>query len=291
VSQVFISHSSADKERIVRRLARDLAAVGHTVWYDEWTIHPGESLAEKIDNGIQECDYFVILLSTSALKSRWVQKELSAAAVREIEKQSVFVIPVLIGSVRHDEVPVSLRSKKYVDMRWLNDKRYKRALKELVVTFGRLQDVGKDEVPVFRCPRCSHKEAESAGKSYRFTTLDIICLENEIEKDWYYDSKSGQARLFFQARNKKSETLNFRLDAQDRSRLAKAPMTPLGWFTFKRPKNKNGILKLQYQVLEKKYVSLYWINYAMEGYIEAKARQFCHDWDFEVTLGHRKNRN
>src|SRR5258708_21772963 len=122
-------------------------------------------------------------------------------------------------------------------MRLLNNKRYKRAFKELVATFGGLQDVGKDEVPVFRCPRCSHKEAKSAGKSYRFTTLDIICLENEIEKDWYYDRKSGQARLFFQARNKKSETLNVRLDAQDRSRLAEAPMSPLGWFTFKRPKN------------------------------------------------------
>ena len=37
------------------------------------------------------------------------------------------------------------------------------------------------------------------------------------------------------------------------------------WRLFSRKAEENGILKLQYRVGRKGYVSLYWINYAIEG--------------------------
>jgi TIR domain len=287
MSKIFISHSSADKPKLVRRLAEDLKYVGHEVWYDEWTIQAGESLAEKIDQGIQECDYFVIVLSEAALRSRWVRQELNAAVVREIERKNVFVIPILIGAVKDNQVPISLRSKKYIDLRRLNDALYTRRFDEILRALGDVRDVGKDNVPIFSCPRCIPKEADTADGFLALSELDIICLENELQRDWHFDQEKGEALLFFEKDDLRSRELHFRLDAEDRTCIFRRNIKSLGWFFYKAPENKNSIIKLQYQIGRKKIVSLYWINYAMEQYILSCAREFSHDWDFEVTLGRK----
>ncbi len=49
--------------------------------------------------------------------------------------------------------------------------------------------------------------------------------------------------------------------------------------------NQNSVLKIQYSKGEERIISLYWINYAIEGYIEAKLHEFTNDWDLNVTLG------
>ena len=52
---VFISHASEDKESVVRDLANALAAQDLRVWYDEFTLHIGDSLRQKIDRGLGAC--------------------------------------------------------------------------------------------------------------------------------------------------------------------------------------------------------------------------------------------
>lgn len=46
---VFISHSSEDKDSIVRELANLLDKLGVKVWYDEFSLKVGDSLTQKID--------------------------------------------------------------------------------------------------------------------------------------------------------------------------------------------------------------------------------------------------
>ena len=95
----FISHSSEDRV-CVERLARGLAANGVEPWYAGWEIRPGDSIVQKINEGLGTCDVFVIVVSENSVRSRWVQEELSSAVVRRIERQAR-IIPV-----RLDDSPV-----------------------------------------------------------------------------------------------------------------------------------------------------------------------------------------
>jgi hypothetical protein len=50
--EVFISHASEDKDGFVRPLARALAQLGVSVWFDEFEIEIGDSISRSIDRGL-----------------------------------------------------------------------------------------------------------------------------------------------------------------------------------------------------------------------------------------------
>jgi hypothetical protein len=96
---VFFSHSWQDKEQ-VRPLAVALRAQGADVWLDEWEIGAGDSLVQKINDGLTDCTVFLVAISTASVESKWVLEELSSAVVKRIE-QSAVLIPL-----RVDDTPV-----------------------------------------------------------------------------------------------------------------------------------------------------------------------------------------
>ena len=67
----FISHSAKDKP-FVRKLAADLVANGVKVWLDEQRILVGDSIPEKIAQGLAESDFFLIVVSQNSVQSSWV---------------------------------------------------------------------------------------------------------------------------------------------------------------------------------------------------------------------------
>lgn len=75
---IFVSHASEDKEEFVRPLAHALKEKGLKVWYDEFTLRPGDSLRRSIDKGLSECSGGVIVLSTAFFAKEWPQRELDA---------------------------------------------------------------------------------------------------------------------------------------------------------------------------------------------------------------------
>lgn len=107
----FVSHSSKDKP-FIRQLTADLTKEGVSVWLDEQKILVGDSISDKISQGLVESDYFLIALSDSSVNSSWVQKELNAALIHEIEKRKVKVIPIKLSDC---EIPVLIKDKKYAD--------------------------------------------------------------------------------------------------------------------------------------------------------------------------------
>jgi hypothetical protein len=108
---VFISHSSKDKP-FVRQLAADLTANGVQVWLDEQRIRVGESIPEKIAQGLAESDFFVIVISANSASSDWVKREMNTALVTEIERRKVTILPVRIDAT---PVPEAIKDKKYTD--------------------------------------------------------------------------------------------------------------------------------------------------------------------------------
>lgn len=108
---VFLSHSSKDKP-FVRQLAADLAAKNILVWLDEQQINVGDSINDKISQGLVESDYFVLALSNNSINSEWVKKELNTALIGEIESKKVRVLPIKLSECN---IPPLLRDKKYAD--------------------------------------------------------------------------------------------------------------------------------------------------------------------------------
>lgn len=59
---VFVSHNKSDKAT-ARLLASALVETGVNVWFDEWSLRPGDSIVGGIENGLAECDVFVLIWS------------------------------------------------------------------------------------------------------------------------------------------------------------------------------------------------------------------------------------
>jgi hypothetical protein len=110
--KAFISYSHSDKD-FALKIEKDLRESGVIVWIDKYYIQPGESLIQKIfAEGLAEADFFLILLSATSTKSKWVAEELDAAIVRKIEGV-IRIIPVLIENC---EIPLSLRSLLLINL-------------------------------------------------------------------------------------------------------------------------------------------------------------------------------
>src|SRR5438067_4753769 len=93
---IFICYSNKDKE-FVRGLVTRLNADGIETWFDEVEIRIGESIHQKVNDGLNKSDFFVIVLSRSSVESRWVQNELSSASnIEKYSKNGVFILPLLL---------------------------------------------------------------------------------------------------------------------------------------------------------------------------------------------------
>ena len=73
---VFISHASEDKESVVNDLVEELTKLGVKVWYDKLCIIWGDSLRSKIDEGLRNSKYGIVILSEAYIKKGWTQYEL-----------------------------------------------------------------------------------------------------------------------------------------------------------------------------------------------------------------------
>ena len=107
--QMFISHSSNDVE-FARTLAKDLDKRGVKVWLSEMNIKVGDSIPQKINDALENCNFFAIILSNDSVNSEWVMKELSSAFVEELERQSIVVLPILWKPCK---IPPLIMDKRY----------------------------------------------------------------------------------------------------------------------------------------------------------------------------------
>ena len=109
MASVFISYSSKDK-RVARRVAKDLKRLGHRIWLDEWQIKIGQCIPTEIQDGIENSDYIILLLSEHAVESKWVEREWKIAYWEEVNANSIMILPACIEPC---EVPKLLKTKKY----------------------------------------------------------------------------------------------------------------------------------------------------------------------------------
>lgn len=90
---VFISHASEDKDDVARPLAEALRNNGLTVWYDEFELRIGDSLRRKIDKGIANSNFGVIVISRDFINKGWTNYELDGLITRTVNGEQT-MLPV-----------------------------------------------------------------------------------------------------------------------------------------------------------------------------------------------------
>ncbi|WP_337432956.1 DUF1883 domain-containing protein [Alistipes communis] len=90
---VFISHASEDKDDVVRPLAYELQRNGLKVWYDEFEMKIGDSLRRKIDKGLANSKFGVVVLSKDFIKKGWTNYELDGIITKATTGEQI-ILPI-----------------------------------------------------------------------------------------------------------------------------------------------------------------------------------------------------
>lgn len=109
MSDIFISYSSADRER-ARLFAQVLEQRGWSVWWDR-EIPPGRAYDDVIEEALEAAKCVVVLWSKTSTASGWVKNEASDAMQRKV------LIPALIDA--GVKIPLEFRRLQAADLsRW-----------------------------------------------------------------------------------------------------------------------------------------------------------------------------
>lgn len=90
--KLFLSHASEDKDDFVRPLAEVLRR-NYEVWYDEYELTLGDSLLQKINQGLAACDFGIVVLSHAFFSKKWPQAELDGLFALETTTRKL-ILPI-----------------------------------------------------------------------------------------------------------------------------------------------------------------------------------------------------
>lgn len=99
--KIFISHAWENKS-FAKPLAEALRAAGHEVWFDEYEYKPGDSLLGKINEGLLEADYGVVVFSPEYFRKYWTKVELDGLVALEA-RNGKMVLPIWLN-ISSDEI-------------------------------------------------------------------------------------------------------------------------------------------------------------------------------------------
>lgn len=88
--RVFLSYTWDDSE-LAGKIAHALMANGIDTWWDKWCIGSGDSFRQKIDQGLEDCTHFFVLLTPNSMSKPWVNQEIDAGLMRKLQAKSKFI--------------------------------------------------------------------------------------------------------------------------------------------------------------------------------------------------------
>jgi hypothetical protein len=112
MANVFISHRGADIKE-AELLANEIRRAGHQVWLDEWKINLGDSIIERINEGLEGAAYVIICYSSAGVTSPWMGREWMSALARQLNGESIRLLPIQLTGGRP---PAILADIKHADL-------------------------------------------------------------------------------------------------------------------------------------------------------------------------------
>lgn len=187
--RIFISYNKHNTQK-AKTLANALLRCNVDVWFDEWSIRPGESIIGGVQNGLSTCEVLVFLWSTHEALSKWVETELRSYLVRRINDSTLRIVPIML-----DATPLPTMLAEYKGFKVSNDTPFDsiaeqivgvvndvevasmltRKLKKLTdkLKNDHLHEDGLFEYVV--CPNCGNSDLK-----YQMTITDVQMVERYI---------------------------------------------------------------------------------------------------------------
>lgn len=113
MAKIFLSHNYKDKA-IIEPIAIKLALIygKENVFYDAWSIQPGDGIIDKMNNGLLECDFFFFFVSKNSLQSNMVKLEWQNALLKAT-RNAIKLVPVKLDDCT---MPAILLQNLYIDI-------------------------------------------------------------------------------------------------------------------------------------------------------------------------------
>ena len=109
LSQVFLAFS--DKDKVIKeKIRKTLMRESFTVWTNKSDVKTGSAFHAVINQGIEEADNFVYLISLNSLQSEDCQQELKYALANNKR-----IIPVLLEETDLELIPLELKKLHFID--------------------------------------------------------------------------------------------------------------------------------------------------------------------------------
>lgn len=160
--RAFLSHSSKDKAHYVERVADWLGK--DNIHYDAWTFEEGERPLDEILRGLDRSEIFVLFLSSNALSSDWVIREIVEAEVRLEASLIEKVFPIII------EDGLTYEDKRIPD--WLRDNYNVKPIKRPYVAARRIHNKLR-ELSWSRHPELKKRQEIFVGRNDKQEEFEI----------------------------------------------------------------------------------------------------------------------
>lgn len=166
MSYLFISYNHNDKE-IVDSIANRLSDIvgKDNIFYDQWSIRPGDGIIDKMDEGLRKCDIFFFFVSKNSLSSEMVKLEWKNALMKRAKEKIKFV-PVRLDNC---DMPYILLQILYIDF---NSVGFENGIKQMTDVIFETDTSHNTEYDNFQC-----KIVKEADNKYRIS----ISVKNFFE--------------------------------------------------------------------------------------------------------------
>ena len=182
---VFICHASEDKRDVVRPITSALEEAEVSCWLDEVEIIWGDSLTQKVNEGIKNSRYAIIVLSPAFLNKHWPQRELNSLLNLEASSGEVKVLPLVVGDkVNMCEAYPLLNDKLY--LQWTGDP--KPIVEAMLSRLSKRQPVQRDEEQVVR----------TFGTMPNFPMPKVVKQVTQLDKDRFLNEAFEYIKQYFQ---------------------------------------------------------------------------------------------
>jgi hypothetical protein len=86
---------------------------GFRVWLDEWEIVVGDSIIERMQEGLDSARFLILCYSDAGVLAPWMSREWMSALARQLEGHAVKILPVRLSG---GSPPALLADIRYADL-------------------------------------------------------------------------------------------------------------------------------------------------------------------------------
>ena len=203
--QVFISHCTEDRDIIEEEIIPCLQdEVKVEFWYAPFRIRTAENWERSIRDGLENSDWFIVVMSPRSAKSDWVRQEVHWA----MEERKGRIVPLLLETCNKDDFHVGLRAIQAIDCTTPNKRKAIEILSSLWhadFTVSRTESIHTaSELPtnvtvpedsvLEECPDEDDMPNDSSEGNVLVTT-DVAPIELVINRDFSNYTDEEQTRL------------------------------------------------------------------------------------------------